>query len=107
MAKYKFNKGDKVIVAQKDGRTITGVVRGADINLCTYKPQYDVAFNSRIDGKEVILVGVTEDAMELTATDEIAMASMEANIARAKGQPYKHVINQHPAYKAYLESLGA
>ena len=105
MAKFKFNKGDKVKVTQRNGRTLTGVVRGADINLCTYKPQYDVDFTAH-DGKDMTLVGVLEDSMELAVSDEVAAVSMEVNIARAKGHPYKHIIDQHPAYKEYLESLG-
>ena len=106
MARYKFNKGDKVKVTQRNGRVLTGVVSGADTNLCTFKPEYFVDYNSPIDGHEQTLMCVPEEAIELCTTDEIVAVSMEVNIARAYGKPYRHIIDQHPAYKGYLESLG-
>ena len=61
MAKLKYNKGDKVRVTKRDGEVLEGVVRDADYNLCTFKPQYCVDYEQ--EGHTWTMMCVPESAI--------------------------------------------
>lgn len=62
MAQFRFNNGDKVMVTKRNGEVQNGVIRDADYNLCTYKPQYDVDYEK--DGRVWTMICVPESAIE-------------------------------------------
>lgn len=104
MARFRFNKGDKVVVAGRNTGVIVGVIRDADINLCTFKNEYCVDFEE--DGRLKTAMCVPESAIMKCPADKVAAASMKANLARAYGKPYRHFIEECKEYGEFLESLG-
>ena len=65
MARFRYTKGDKVMVTRRNGEVISGVVVDADINLCTYKNEYCVDYEQ--DGRTLTMICVPEKAIEVTA----------------------------------------
>ena len=62
MAQFKFQKGDKVKVTQRNGKVIFGEIRDFDYNVCTFKKQYDVDY---VDGGRMMtMLCVPEEAIE-------------------------------------------
>ena len=62
MARYRYTKGDRVRVTRRNGEVVDGVVRNADINLCTYKNEYSVDYEE--DGRTLTMICVPEEAIE-------------------------------------------
>ena len=67
MARYRYTKGDRVRVTRRNGEVVDGVVRNADINLCTYKNEYSVDYEE--DGRTLTMICVPEEAIEKVTAD--------------------------------------
>ena len=67
MARYRYTKGDRVRVTRRNGEVVDGVVRNADINLCTYKNEYSVDYED--DGRTLTMICVPEEAIEKVTAD--------------------------------------
>ena len=63
MAQFKFKRGQLVTVTNRDGEKFHGKIKSADVNLCTYRNQYDVDYMYK--GRLWTTIGVPESAINL------------------------------------------
>jgi hypothetical protein len=61
--KAKLEKGQKVRVTQRNGKTIDGIIRDWDYNCCTFEVQYNVDYIK--SGNVWTMICVPENSIEL------------------------------------------
>ncbi len=60
---FKYQRGTKVSVSLRNGKSIKGTVKDAHVNFCTFRDEYDIDYKD--GGKSLTLICVPERAISI------------------------------------------